>query len=60
MNDLLKQMVAALEMSVRYLEHPDVAALPFAQPSGLVVDQAKAAIARAREEAAERQDSLFS
>ncbi len=43
-------LVAALELAVRYLEYPDVEALPFAMRSEYAADRARAALALAKGE----------
>ena len=43
-------LVAALELAVRYLEHPDVKALPFAMRSAHAAERARAALALAKGE----------
>jgi hypothetical protein len=39
-------MLAALKLAVRYLEHPDVQAIPFALSASVLLEQALAIIAR--------------
>ena len=41
-------LLAALELALRYLGHPEVRSIPFALPVDAVIEQARAAIAKAR------------
>ena len=40
-------MLAALQLALRYLEHPDVQAMPFALPASVPAGRVRAAIAKA-------------
>ena len=40
------EIIAALKLAARYLEHPDVQALPFALPSSTVAQRIKELVAR--------------
>jgi len=41
------ELLARLNLAVRYLEHPDVQAIPFAAPAGGCAELCRAAIAKA-------------
>ena len=43
-------LLQALELALRYLDHPEVKSIPFALPVDAAIDQARAAIAKARGE----------
>lgn len=43
-------MYAELELALRYLDHPDVRALPFALPAEAAAERCRAALAKARGE----------
>lgn len=43
-------LLQSLELALRFLDHPETKAIPFAMPVDGVIQQARAAIARARGE----------
>lgn len=43
-------LMAALELAIHYLKHPDVQAIPFALPASAALERAQAALAKAIEE----------
>lgn len=45
-----REVLEVLRLAVRYLEHPDVQAMPFAAPVQTVVERAREAIRKAEEE----------
>jgi hypothetical protein len=46
--DTIKELSASLELAIRYLEHPDVQAMPFALHPSAVVKRAKAILSKAQ------------
>ena len=44
----IKELSASLELAIRYLEHPDVQAMPFALHPSAVVERAKAVLQKAQ------------
>lgn len=40
-------LLSALQLAVKYLEHPDIQTIPFALSASVAVDRANAAIAKA-------------
>ncbi len=43
-------LVAQLTLAVRYLDHPDVRAIPFSLPAAAVAERARAALAQSKGE----------
>lgn len=43
-----QNLLEALTLAIRYLEHPDVQALPFALPASVPLEKARAAVAMAK------------
>jgi hypothetical protein len=46
--ETIKELSASLELAIRYLEHPDVQAMPFALHPSAVVERAKAVLNKAQ------------
>ena len=47
---LVKEMVEALKLALRYLDHPETKKIPFALPVLAVIERCNEALARAEEE----------
>jgi len=46
--DTHEELVSALELALRYLDHPEVVTIPFAMPVTSAIDRARAALSKSR------------